>query len=186
MVKWEQMPVYETIDLKTKQEKKAYFIERVREEQAPSWSKVIQVNENDLYIIGGSNDLPSLVAHSYDVPRSTLRVNKKTQELKICSKLNQGRFAFGLCNIGNFIYVLGGLTSMDNSLDHCERYDVLEDKWTVLPKRVHLPKPKYGITLEAVKKQYIYCFGGHGEHSSVPYTDELFMRLDTHRMQKWE
>ena len=32
MVKWEQMPVYEAIDKKSKQEKKAYFIERVREE----------------------------------------------------------------------------------------------------------------------------------------------------------
>ena len=44
---------------------------------APSFSKMIQVNATDVYLIGGADHLP-LLAREYAVGVSTLRINIQT------------------------------------------------------------------------------------------------------------
>ena len=60
-------------------------------------SKIIQVNTNEVYIIGGDSSYPSLVAGYYNVPTSCLHVNLKTGELTVKSSMNRSRKCHGAC-----------------------------------------------------------------------------------------
>ena len=71
-----------------------------------STSKMIQMDKNTIYIIGGLS--PSLLTRAYDVIRSCLKVNIETGELIQCADLLTERWNHTLCSIGHHIYLIGG------------------------------------------------------------------------------
>ena len=66
-----------------------------------------------MYIVGGNdtNTKNERRAYygSYSNHASTLKVNILTGEVVRCADMVRGRQAQGICNIGNSIYVVGGL-----------------------------------------------------------------------------
>ena len=59
-------------------------------------------------MIGGFESLPSLLVRDYDVPVSCLKIDATIGELNQKADMGTGRASFGICAIGNFIYVIGG------------------------------------------------------------------------------
>lgn len=66
-----------------------------------------------------------------------------------------GRQAFGICHIGNFIYVAGGGSS-EGYLKSCEQYNILENKWITIPD---LPYTSFAMNLITVLNRWIFGFG---------------------------
>ena len=65
----------------------------------------------------------------------------------MCTLMKKSRYAFGICSMGNSIYVVGGLGK--NHLEkrkEVEVYDTLKDKWIEMPE-ANLQSPEYGMTL---------------------------------------
>ena len=69
--------------------------------------------------------------------------------------LNKKRQAHGICAMGNFIYVAGGIIDL-NYTSSVERYDINTDTWEYF---CPLPYPCFSMTMVAIKKRYIICFG---------------------------
>lgn len=115
--------------------------------------------------------------------------------MKTCQSMQTGRWAFGMCSIGNLIYVVGGRhgfcygVSTYNFINTCETYDVLADKWNYLPSSANLPQMLCGMAVEAFNKRFLYAFGGVNDFGQtlLDYDKEMFMRLDTYCLSKgWE
>jgi len=88
----------------------------------------------DLYVIGGYEYCPSLVAREYDVPRSCLRVNLSNGELTQQRDMTDGRFSFAICNIGQQIFIFGGCNpDTFTSLQSGEMFNMLSNTWVSLP-----------------------------------------------------
>ncbi len=78
-------------------------------------SKIIQINEFDVYMIGGTDAYPTLLARDYDASKACLKINIRTRELIQMANMTEGRTSVGVCNIGNIIYVGGGIYQNFNS-----------------------------------------------------------------------
>lgn len=57
------------------------------------------------------------------------KLNLKTQEIEQMSSMLDSRLGFGLCFIGNHIYVMGGSNELVNPIT-CEKYDMETNKWS--------------------------------------------------------
>ena len=69
----------------------------------------MQVNSEQVYIIGGSNYRPSLICSKYDVARSCLRVNLVTGVLLVMENMRESRSdELGVSMLGNKVYAVGG------------------------------------------------------------------------------
>lgn len=70
------------------------------------------------------------------------------------------RAEFGFCALGNFIFIVGGLSRLNDvqEIDSCERYDILTDTWEELTQ-ARLPFPSRGMSLIGIDKRYIVAFG---------------------------
>jgi hypothetical protein len=55
------------------------------------------------------------------------------------------------------IYVFGGMSSGNRSLDSCEVYNIKEDKWGVIPK---MSTARQSFSACAFNEKYIFVFGG--------------------------
>ena len=60
------------------------------------------------------------------------RVNLDTGELTQKSNRESMRYAFGVCNIGHYLYLVGGTHISCVDTKRCERYNILTNKWTSL------------------------------------------------------
>ena len=90
--------------------------------------KFIQVNPNDLYMIGGNQDEPTLLKNFYKVPRSCIKIDIVTGELTQQNHMNVGRsYGHSLCAIGHVIYVVGGEDPYRWNIDTCESFNVLKN-----------------------------------------------------------
>ena len=58
-----------------------YFFQRKKKGRVFSNSKPIQVNKTEVYLIGGSQTLQSLLARNYEVDISCLRIDLNSGEL---------------------------------------------------------------------------------------------------------
>lgn len=62
------------------------------------------------------------------------QVNKPNKFIRKKSMLKR-RYAHVCCNLNGYVYVIGGFDNRDadevpaNTLDHCERYSIHENKW---------------------------------------------------------
>jgi len=93
---------------------------------------------------------------------------------------------FAVCNIGQYIYVIGGSLST-TEVDACERFDVLSGKWSRLACKSQNPYV-CEMAVTTLKKRYIYTFGGRSANNAMhAEKKEVFTRLDTLRMHRgWE
>lgn len=68
-----------------------------------------------MYIISGSNTLPKCKPSGFETNTNCVyKFDLKSSELKKCADLEKGRQAFGICCIGKYIYIAGGMTGGDN------------------------------------------------------------------------
>ena len=52
--------------------------------------------------------------------------------------MNEKKYEFAACSCGNFVYIFGGRNSKEGDcLSTCEKYNLVEDKWTQLPNMPH-------------------------------------------------
>lgn len=96
------------------------------------------------------------------------------------------RNSFGICSLGKRIFVVGGLGFGWQVTASYQSYDILKDRWTHHDNQsVDYPLK---VTLEPVKKRFIYCFGGRNSKFNLPARGtELICRLDSYRMGRgWE
>jgi hypothetical protein len=70
-----------------------------------------------------------------------------------------GRMTFGLSHICNYLYVVGGADREHKTIHTCEKYNILTDCWDKMPSL--LPDLfVFAMTTLAIKKRFIYGFGG--------------------------
>ena len=82
----------------------------------------------------GNKEWATLLPRDYDVPTSCIRIDLVSQEFDVRSSLLSSRFQFAICNIGKYVYAIGGCNSWTNKInDTCDKYDLLTDKWTSMP-----------------------------------------------------
>ena len=88
------------------------------------------------------------------------------------SPMRTGRIAFGTCNYGNWIFVVGGLkelTQVDrgqeipDSLSSCEDYNIVKNEWGNMPD---LPEGRIGPSLLIIN-HVLYCIGGVGKLTNI-------------------
>ena len=72
--------------------------------------------------------------------------------------MNQERFLFSIAydDRQKYIYVFGGRAS-EGFINHCEKYNVLTDTWTVIKPMV---KGKANMTACILNNEFIFIFGG--------------------------
>jgi len=151
-------------------------------------SKIVQVNKRVIYLVGGDARKPSFPDRQYDVLRSCIKVDIISGVFELKTQMSHRRSAFGVCVIGKLIYLVGGLNNQEGDegiVKGCERYDVVGDKWQELPKKCDVLYS--GITVDVIKKRYIYGFGGMDWEDilNVPANDcERIMRLDHLKLDK--
>ena len=148
-------------------------IPKAKEIEWPAWSKIVHVNNTDVYVVGGEKEGKAV--------KSTFKMDLKSGQVKRMANMGVARQAHGICHIGNFIYVVGGLSDDNVCLSSVERYDIRTNKWQLI--KADLSTPSYAMTLTAVKQRYIYSFGSH----DLSYKEEVFRRLDTQNLSRgWE
>eukprot|EP00347_Sterkiella_histriomuscorum_P005788 403355267 len=69
-----------------------------------TWQKVIQINEADVYFIGGMN-FPGLRKNT----KKCYKLNLRQRSIERIANILEGRSGFGICNLGNKIYIIGGI-----------------------------------------------------------------------------
>jgi hypothetical protein len=79
-MEWRELDVYEAGDRRSKAEKNRYFTERGI--VGISACKIIQINETDIYVIGGHPFYPTLMSRDYDVAKSTLQISIRTGQMR--------------------------------------------------------------------------------------------------------
>ena len=110
-------------------ERKKYFEDE--NQSWPTYSKIVQISEKEVCLVGGHNNFPSLLTYSYEVVYSCLIIDLSSGIVTEKSEMLFGRWDHGVAHLNNFVYAVGGENiSIVNS---CERYDVLTDTWTQLP-----------------------------------------------------
>jgi hypothetical protein len=75
-----------------------------------------------------------VVAKATNFFRKAKTGNGNTQ-ISICEPMPIHKYAFGICAINQFIYVIGGIKITDRQRpdaqrDECERFDVLRGPWS--------------------------------------------------------
>jgi hypothetical protein len=96
-----------------------YFKEK-KQQFMPS-SKILQIQNDAVCIIGGMKKYPSLVAHEYDETRACLHINLCSGILTVKAQMSVGRSLFGLGLIHNFIFVVAGVDSSRRKIEKsCE------------------------------------------------------------------
>ena len=95
----------------------------------PTQSKIVQINDNEIYVVGGGRAYPTLLASKYDVYRECLRIDIKTGKLTLQASMISGRRLHDVQCITNQIYVVGGEDQNRKSVRTCERYFISKDEW---------------------------------------------------------
>jgi len=89
-----------------------------------------------------------------------------------------GRHYHDVCLIGPYIYVVGGRDNNRKAAYLCERYHTLANKWELLQKNAKFDMYCTNVSIVAVKKRYIFAFGGRNENRDYPINERV-TRLDT-------
>lgn len=97
-----------------------YFADKVCR---PTCSKLIQVNNVDVMVIGGTKYKPSLLTRDYDVMRSCLKLNLVTGRVTLMTPMVRGRsHSHSICLAANCVYVVGGKNENVEIEKKCDRY----------------------------------------------------------------
>ena len=143
-----------------------------------SVSKIIQVNNTVVYVIGG-NQYPSLLGRKYDVPKSCMKIDMATGEIVKLADMRECRSSFGLCVLRNIIYVFGGRhgKNYNEEVEGCEKYNILTDRWEDFVK---VPDNyTIGMSVSLVEKRFVYGFAGVNARRETEYETKMrIVRID--------
>ena len=87
------------------------------------WSKIIYVNERDVYFIGGTDLDKTVTGDCY-------HYNIKTNMMRKISSLWYPRAGPGVASVFNHIYAIGGTGEDLFEPVKNERYDIFTNEWT--------------------------------------------------------
>jgi len=113
-----------------------------------------------VYVVGGNLGYPSLLGYEYDVPSSCLLINLKAATVSEKSHMNDPRCYHGLAHVNNFIYAVAGNDDLDEDRRSCERYEIGEDRWCLLPGRANFDEFAKYVSIVVAQKRHIMVFGG--------------------------
>lgn len=112
--------------------------------------------EGYIYIIGGFENF-SPVNLEKTSSRCCFWFEVSSGRWGIMAPLNHTRAYHGLAVLDNTIYVVGGVDSNNRLLGSLERYDKVNDKWTVLSGELYSPRMAMGFCSH---KQQLWVAGG--------------------------
>jgi hypothetical protein len=128
-----------------------------------------------VYIISGNDSLPENQTSRFQKNLDwVFKLDLTTFEIIRRAPIPEARQAFGICSIGKYIYVAGGLNN-DISLDSVHRYDCELNCWEELAQK--LPFPAYAFNLITVEKRWIFGFGM--THNDINSKVSRLITLDT-------
>eukprot|EP00347_Sterkiella_histriomuscorum_P016589 403352609 len=122
---------------------------------AELWSKVVQVNKELIYMIGGN------VEHRFSTDRC-YSFNLQANELRQIQSLKQKRYGHGLCYMNQYLYVVGGVQD-DNQ---------------------RLMFHAFSMNLLSVRGRYIYTIGGIYGPYQLFEAKEMIHRLDVQKLNQ--
>jgi len=106
--------------------RKAFF---KKEQPDITDSKLLQINEHEVYIVGG--DDRALLAYEYDVARSCSHIDLRTKLINRLAYLYTGRnCGHAICMVGKFLYVVGGYDYNLEEVRQTEKFNVLRKEGT--------------------------------------------------------
>lgn len=134
----------------------------------------IMTSDGEIYIVGGyngfikeSNESDFLYIYKLDILNKTLIPLEKMYTL---------RHSFGIANVRNKIFVVGGSNYREGSLIKCESFDLKTLKWT---RNNYLNIRSMEHTLVTYKDTYIFKIGGlRKKLGSIELCYDLFERYD--------
>ena len=143
------------------------------------WPKIIQINGKEVLIISGTCGLSNFNWRFDSVLKTVYKYNLKTNELTRQADIPKARQDFNICHIGNFVYVVGGVSN--EILNDFWQYDVEQDTWTELYE-ARLPRYALRLKLLAVERRYIFGL------ATIEYTaGQNLIKLDTWNIKKgWQ
>ena len=94
----------------------------------------MQINNEEVCLIGGNKYSPSLLTHDYDVERSCLLINLTFGVVTEKSQMITGRLWHGIACINNYIYAIAGCNSDWKAVNSCERHDIAANEWCEMPE----------------------------------------------------
>ena len=125
--------------------RKDYF--RRKKQHDLTSSKIVQVNCDHVYIIGGDEYGPSLIVGKYDNPRSCLKIDLESGLLQKMKNMRHARdFGHSVILLGKQIYVVAGYYGQ--VVKKCETFDLTKAVWTEIPD---FDEFGWGVTLIAIK-----------------------------------
>ena len=62
---------------------------------------------------------------------------------------------FGVAQIQNHIYLVGGAGLEMHSVTSCESYNIRTDKWSIMPKSADFDEYTFGVSVVVSKKRYL-------------------------------
>jgi len=151
---------------------------------APAETASIKI-ENSLFLIGGDQIItkPSQTQHIpinsvYEIQISDTNKQKTLEK----ANLNYARCGIGLEKYKNYIYAIGGCFYKDKweSVNFCEKYDVISDKWYFLPPL----NERKSYVCACQMNDNVYTFGGYSYPSGCKLTK--FEKLDLKNEKSWE
>ena len=81
------------------------------------------------------------------------KYNASAKTLTKIANINEGRSAFGIVSINQYIYVISG----SQGIKGCERYDITTNVWE---KYADLPYDLIAVTATKYKERYLIAIGG--------------------------
>ena len=109
-----------------------------------------------------------MLTYKYNVPRSCILIDLKTEIVKEKNQMITGRWYHSVCHINNFIYAIGGVDTKDYAVSSCERYSILDNKWRKLRKSADFDDFTRNISVIVTQKRYMHTFGGMNDEGWFP------------------
>ena len=103
-------------------------------EKKISFSRLFQVDNHSLYIVGGLNEYVSLLTREYELSKCCHHINMQSKTLTVKQSMTCGRANHALGAVGKMLYSIGGFNFLTRTfVQACERYDMKKDRWEDLP-----------------------------------------------------
>jgi hypothetical protein len=141
---------------------------------APFCSEIIENIEknNKIYFVSNSR----LIANKTFMPMKeifSIDLIEKKMEVEAVMKYERNRC--GVCLLGNYIYILGGVISTARIRTNlCERYDITTKTVEKIPKMTQIRLCPAVTVFKVNSKELIYVFGGLKDSETIDFSIEIF------------
>lgn len=94
--------------------------------------------------------------------KKTFSIDTKIGATRRLSDMVKRRTAHSISRIGNYVYCCGGMTSRQDLIKSCERYDIKGNFW--YEDMPDLNDYKCSMTMLVIKNTWLYGFNGAISH----------------------